>query len=194
MMMTIIYIFLNVLWLNYLFISSIIYLDAELTRRICALASFVTASHLDVPAELESAQSRAWAAAATQLARVDEYRAPRDKMVCVVNACNVINGALGSVNIILLKLKNLDHCMTEYFTNFIINIIIWPGRSRRVYPRTHLRPPARQSRSSPLKPLVHCALPTQWRLDSAPWILFNRASLRCNLRHHTNASRAYGKF
>jgi hypothetical protein len=55
-----------------------------------------------VPAELESAQSRAWAAAATQLARVDEYRAPRDKMVCVVNACNVINGALGSVNIILL--------------------------------------------------------------------------------------------
>ena len=77
-----------------------------------------------MPAELESAQSRAWAAAATQLARVDEYRAPRDKMVCVVNACNVINGALGSVNIILLKLKNLDHCMTEYFTNFIINIII----------------------------------------------------------------------
>ena len=68
--------------------------DGVLARRIRHLASFVRCVHLDVREE-GAEYSAAWNAAAAQLARIDEFRAPRDKLVCIVNACNIVNGLLG---------------------------------------------------------------------------------------------------
>jgi hypothetical protein len=63
--------------------------DAKLRCRIASL-QWVDYKHLGVPS-VDTALLRL---AVEELMRMDAYKAPRDKLVCILNACKVINGVL----------------------------------------------------------------------------------------------------
>jgi hypothetical protein len=66
--------------------------DAALKRRIAALQKIVRAEHLDVS---ESAHAQAsWALAESELGKMETFKAPRDKLVCALNTCRIINNTL----------------------------------------------------------------------------------------------------
>eukprot|EP00941_MAST-03F_sp_MAST-3F-sp1_P000874 g874.t1 len=70
--------------------------DRKLSQRI-AMLSFVTFEHLDI---LQSSQeySSAWKAARNELLRMNNYKSPGDKLICIVNCCKVINGLLAEAS------------------------------------------------------------------------------------------------
>ena len=83
--------------------------DEALSQRLSAL-SFVRPEHLEIPAShagMEAggsgsmnsapAAARALALAQRELAKVNAFKAPRDKLVCVLNACRVISDSLSAV-------------------------------------------------------------------------------------------------
>lgn len=88
--------------------------DEALSQRLSAL-SFVRPEHLEIPAShagLEetgggscgsststssSAAARALALAQRELSKVNAFKAPRDKLVCILNACRVISDSLSAV-------------------------------------------------------------------------------------------------
>ena len=67
--------------------------DEALAARMRGL-SFVQPEHLDIPPA--RADASALAAAAAELARMDTFKAPRDKLVCVLNACRIVGDALAA--------------------------------------------------------------------------------------------------
>jgi len=68
--------------------------DEALRRRIGALREIVDAKNLDV---VESSHARAsWALAESELGKMNQFKAPRDKLVCVLNTCRIINNTLTS--------------------------------------------------------------------------------------------------
>lgn len=67
--------------------------DQALSDRL-SLLSFIKPAHLDIPAEL--CDDKAIPMAMKELCKIDTYKAPRDKMVCVLNTCKIINNILQS--------------------------------------------------------------------------------------------------
>lgn len=67
--------------------------DQALADRL-SLLSFIEAKHLDIPAVL--CEDKAISMAMKELCKIDTYKAPRDKMVCVLNCCKIINNILQS--------------------------------------------------------------------------------------------------
>jgi len=51
--------------------------------------SFIRPEHLDIPEEHYNESS--WALAQTELCKMNQYKAPKDKLVCLLNCCRVIN-------------------------------------------------------------------------------------------------------
>ena len=69
--------------------------DAELGARLAALR-FVEPRHLDLGDELaDDMVASAWATAADELRKMDAYKAPRDKLVCVMNCCRLVADMVG---------------------------------------------------------------------------------------------------
>jgi len=66
--------------------------DEALRRRIGAMREIVTAQHLDVAETAHAAAS--WALAESELGKMNQFKAPRDKLVCVLNTCRIINNTL----------------------------------------------------------------------------------------------------
>lgn len=66
--------------------------DALLSRRIAALSSFVRPEHLDIPEHFRVEAS--WLLAQNELIKVNNFKAPRDKLVCILNTCRIINNLL----------------------------------------------------------------------------------------------------
>jgi hypothetical protein len=56
------------------------------------LFTWVKEKHLDVPEGEQSAGFLAFAE--TELLKINHYKAPRDKMICILNSCKVIFGEL----------------------------------------------------------------------------------------------------
>lgn len=54
--------------------------------------SFVRPRHLDMPDTLCSGDG--FIQAQQELCKIDSYKAPRDKMICVLNSCKIINSLL----------------------------------------------------------------------------------------------------
>ena len=54
--------------------------------------SFVKSSHLDIPEHITETES--FQLAQNELRKMDTYKAPRDKMICVLNCCKIINNLL----------------------------------------------------------------------------------------------------
>ena len=66
--------------------------DLRLLRKSRLLRTFITLEHLDidaVSAEGEEVPATAWANAAKALHQMNQFRAPRDKLICLLNCCRV---------------------------------------------------------------------------------------------------------
>ena len=64
--------------------------DCDLEERIASL-SFVSFQHLDINGpEIKDEFLLTWQLARDELGKMNDYKAPRDKMVCLLNACKVI--------------------------------------------------------------------------------------------------------
>eukprot|EP00879_Flechtneria_rotunda_P020965 GHRR01022075.1.p1 GENE.GHRR01022075.1~~GHRR01022075.1.p1 ORF type:complete len:243 (+),score=81.60 GHRR01022075.1:257-985(+) len=67
--------------------------DDQLAAR-CAALQFVTPAHLEIPDSL--VDQAAMGLAAAELNKINMYKAPRDKLVCILNCCHMINNSLAS--------------------------------------------------------------------------------------------------
>jgi hypothetical protein len=63
-------------------------LDARLTYKARLLATFLDFEHLDIDVEAEECV-QAWQDASKALQSINQFKAPRDKMVCLLNCCQV---------------------------------------------------------------------------------------------------------
>ena len=68
--------------------------DEVLAQRMAALGRFVEPRHLDIPERARD--PAAWAVAEEELRKINMYKAPRDKIVCVLNCCRIINNVLAT--------------------------------------------------------------------------------------------------
>ncbi|GBG27224.1 GTPase-activating protein and VPS9 domain-containing protein 1 [Hondaea fermentalgiana] len=68
-------------------------LDQALCDRIKSL-TFVRASHLDVH-HFGRNNLEQWQKAGSELAKMNEFKSPRDKVICVLNACRLLSSLLG---------------------------------------------------------------------------------------------------
>ncbi|GLI64682.1 hypothetical protein VaNZ11_008036 [Volvox africanus] len=74
--------------------------DAVLSRRLAALAGFVTPAHLEVTEQfqvpLASGEGGHVVAACKELKKMSLFKSPRDKLVQILNCCKIINDFLTS--------------------------------------------------------------------------------------------------
>ena len=70
--------------------------DREQDEHLSALLSalqFVLPEHLDIPERVR--KEGTYAMAMKELNKINSYKAPRDKLVCIMNCCYIINNLLG---------------------------------------------------------------------------------------------------
>ncbi|OMO51488.1 Vacuolar sorting protein 9 [Corchorus capsularis] len=67
-------------------------MDQEISEKICLLQTFLRPQHLDIPAVLQNEAS--WLLAEKELKKINAFKAPREKLLCIMNCCRVINNLL----------------------------------------------------------------------------------------------------
>lgn len=85
-------------------------LDDFMERKMVLHAGWIQMDHLDVPDEicikLIESESSWMSTAVTEFQKMSIYRTPRDKLVCALNGCKIIN----SNDIIIMFLFNYIFC------------------------------------------------------------------------------------
>lgn len=71
--------------------------DMKLSEKICLLQKFIKPDHLDVPKVLQNEASLLYAA--KELQKINAFKAPREKLLCIMNCCRVINNLLLNVSL-----------------------------------------------------------------------------------------------
>ncbi|XP_039037029.1 vacuolar protein sorting-associated protein 9A-like [Hibiscus syriacus] len=71
--------------------------DAEISDKIYLLQTFLRPQHLDIPPVLQNEAS--WLLAEKELKRINAFKAPREKLLCIINCCRVINNLLLNASI-----------------------------------------------------------------------------------------------
>ncbi|KAG0501868.1 hypothetical protein HPP92_001940 [Vanilla planifolia] len=71
--------------------------DEELFEKIALLQQFIRPENLDIKPAFQNETS--WLLAQKELQKINMYKAPRDKLVCILNCCRVINNLLLNVSI-----------------------------------------------------------------------------------------------
>ncbi|GAV72005.1 VPS9 domain-containing protein [Cephalotus follicularis] len=66
--------------------------DREISVKIQLLQTFLRPEHLDIPAVLQNEAS--WLLAVKELQKINAFKAPREKLLCIMNCCRVINNLL----------------------------------------------------------------------------------------------------
>ncbi|KAL5538970.1 hypothetical protein UlMin_043308 [Ulmus minor] len=66
--------------------------DLEISQKIQSLQTFLKPQHLDIPPVLRNEAS--WLLAEKELQKMNAFKAPREKLQCVMNCCKVINNLL----------------------------------------------------------------------------------------------------
>eukprot|EP01018_Ginkgo_biloba_P022990 Gb_16431 [translate_table: standard] len=66
--------------------------DQEISEKMGLLKQFLRPEHLDIPPNFQNETS--WLLAQKELQKINTFRAPRDKLVCILNCCRVINNLL----------------------------------------------------------------------------------------------------
>ncbi|KQK22460.1 hypothetical protein BRADI_1g67360v3 [Brachypodium distachyon] len=66
--------------------------DEELFEKMSLLQQFVRPENLDIKPEYQNETS--WLLAQKELQKINMYKAPRDKLACILNCCKVINNLL----------------------------------------------------------------------------------------------------
>ncbi|XP_043720001.1 vacuolar protein sorting-associated protein 9A-like isoform X2 [Telopea speciosissima] len=70
--------------------------DQEISEKINLLQKFVRPEHLDIPEALHNETS--WLLAEKELQKMNAFKSPREKLLCVLNCCRVINNLLLNVS------------------------------------------------------------------------------------------------
>ncbi|KAG0599658.1 hypothetical protein M758_12G169700 [Ceratodon purpureus] len=70
--------------------------DQRLSEKMAMLQQFIRPEHLDIPPNFHESS---WLLAQKELQKINTYKAPRDKVVCILNCCRVINNLLLNVSI-----------------------------------------------------------------------------------------------
>lgn len=66
--------------------------DQDISEKMSLLQQFLRPEHLDIPPNFQSETS--WLLAQKELQKINTFRAPRDKLACILNCCRVINNLL----------------------------------------------------------------------------------------------------
>ncbi|XP_010252347.1 PREDICTED: vacuolar protein sorting-associated protein 9A-like isoform X2 [Nelumbo nucifera] len=69
--------------------------DQEISEKICLLQHFIKPEHLDIPGPYHNETS--WLFAQKELQKMNAFKAPREKLLCILNCCRVINNLLLNV-------------------------------------------------------------------------------------------------
>lgn len=73
-------------------------LDDFMERKMVLHASWIELDHLDVPEEicskLKESENSWMSTAVTEFQKMSIYRTPRDKLVCALNGCKIINSKI----------------------------------------------------------------------------------------------------
>ncbi|XVF63451.1 hypothetical protein PTKIN_Ptkin09bG0088000 [Pterospermum kingtungense] len=72
-------------------------MDQQISEKICMLQTFLRPQHLDIPSILQNESS--WLLAEKELKRINAFKAPREKLLCIINCCRVINNLLLNASI-----------------------------------------------------------------------------------------------
>ncbi|KAA8544538.1 hypothetical protein F0562_022550 [Nyssa sinensis] len=67
-------------------------IDQEILEKISLLQNFLRPEHLDIPAVFNNNAS--WLLAEKELQKINAFKAPREKLLCILNCCRVINNLL----------------------------------------------------------------------------------------------------
>ncbi|XP_059449879.1 vacuolar protein sorting-associated protein 9A-like isoform X2 [Corylus avellana] len=67
-------------------------IDREISEKIGLLQTFLKPEHLDIPAVLRNEAS--WLLAEKELQKINSFKAPREKLLCIMSCCRVINNLL----------------------------------------------------------------------------------------------------
>ncbi|XP_057469619.1 vacuolar protein sorting-associated protein 9A-like isoform X2 [Actinidia eriantha] len=67
-------------------------IDQEISDKIRLLQQFLRPEHLDIPKVFHSEAS--WLLAEKELQKINAFKAPREKLLCILNCCRVINNLL----------------------------------------------------------------------------------------------------
>ena len=72
--------------------------DRAFNRRCAVFKNILRPEHLGLPRSITDSASygSAWSAISGELSRIETYRAPSDKLVCIVNAARLLMGLLGT--------------------------------------------------------------------------------------------------
>jgi len=70
--------------------------DMEISEKIGLLQQFVKPHHLDIPKILHNEAS--WLLAVKELQKVNSFKAPREKLLCIMSCCQVINNLLLNIS------------------------------------------------------------------------------------------------
>ncbi|KAK1302216.1 Vacuolar protein sorting-associated protein 9A [Acorus calamus] len=71
--------------------------DEELSEKMSLLQQFIRPENLDIKPTFQNETS--WLLAQKELQKINMYKAPRDKIVCILNCCKVINNLLLNASI-----------------------------------------------------------------------------------------------
>lgn len=70
--------------------------EQELSEKMSLVQQFIRPEHLDIQPNFQNETS--WLLAQKELQKINAYKAPRDKLVCILNCCRVINNLLLNVS------------------------------------------------------------------------------------------------
>ncbi|XP_066385640.1 vacuolar protein sorting-associated protein 9A-like isoform X3 [Miscanthus floridulus] len=70
--------------------------DMEISEKIGLLQQFVKPHHLDIPKVLHNEAS--WLLAVKELQKINSFKAPREKLLCIMSCCQVINNLLLNIS------------------------------------------------------------------------------------------------
>ncbi|CAN6475382.1 unnamed protein product [Victoria cruziana] len=70
--------------------------DMEITEKVQLLQSFIIPEHLDIPKHFQNEAS--WLLAEKELQKINAFKSPREKLLCICSCCRVINNLLLNVS------------------------------------------------------------------------------------------------
>ncbi|KAL2473597.1 Vacuolar protein sorting-associated protein 9A [Forsythia ovata] len=92
--------------------------DKQLHEKMALIQQFVRPENLDIKPTFQNETS--WLLAQKELQKINMYKAPRDKLVCILNCCKVINNLLINASIA----ANEDHPGADEFLPVLIYVTI----------------------------------------------------------------------
>ncbi|KAK4387291.1 Vacuolar protein sorting-associated protein 9A [Sesamum angolense] len=92
--------------------------DDQLYEKMALIQQFIRPENLDIKPTFQNETS--WLLAQKELQKINMYKAPRDKLVCILNCCKVINNLLLNASLA----ANEDHPGADEFLPVLIYVTI----------------------------------------------------------------------